>query len=554
LRHPAFRSATRYGVYFAASAALILAYSLYASMWVGYSFTRHIWLAELPALLVFLAAAYFPSSGGLTSKCLAATSPIVLVLLLYTCHDAFYYYVRRLPRFTDLENVPALFRVAGPFISALIVLPLAAAAGGIVVSALVFYWKRPWAKTLRGLCLRAGLLLVLCLFLRSGLFDGYLQKDLEYTPWSEVRNVQRNGRLTTFIYYNNRRHEHIAYLREQARSLSEDPRRWDVGLKRNVHIIILESFIDPRAIKNACFSGDPLANALKRFLPRGDFDHLISPAYGGGTAQAEFEILTGLPAMAKIDSVEFNVFEGYPTYSMCEVLGNYGYACSACVASEPGYYNSRSAYKSLQFQRVDFLNMNRSYLREDNPRDRFLFDGDLLDMNLKYVKRCMLKGRPLFNYVLGMYGHIPYTRDKKRRPDRIKVTTPAGDPCAEDVCNIANQFFYRTRALGEFLESLQRIDPDCIVLVVSDHLPPIFGHGLSYRDNRKGLHENIGFMLDRWRPVPLSKMRYYRLHYVVLSRLTGTPPPPVVDSRQALGRLYYTELARAMGLVPPGRR
>ncbi len=540
---------TTYARFLVLSAVLILAYSLMASRWVGYSFTRHVLFAELPALLVFLGVVFFPSRGGPVSRALAAAAPVFLVLLPYACHDIFYYYVRRLPRVTDLENLPALFRVAGPLMSTLILLPLACVLIAAAAAAVRHYRGMPRSRILRGLLLRMALFGLLCLFLRSGLFDGYLQKDLDYTPWSEIRNVQRNGRLTTFIYYNNRRLEHVAFLKKRARSFEKDPRRWTFGPPRNVHVIVLESFLDPRGVRGLRFSRDPLSPLLKPFLRNGDFDRVISPAYGGGTAQAEFEILTGLPAMAKVDSVEFNVFEGYPTYSLCEALGRAGYACSACVASEPGYYNSRSAYRSLQFRRVDFLNMRNSYLRESPTGDRFLFDGDLLAMNLRYVRRCILKGEHVFNYVLGMYGHIPYTRNRALRPDVIRVTMRSGAPCPGHIEDIANQFYYRTEALGRFLTALRRIDPDCLVLVLSDHLPPVFGGGLTYRSGAGDLHSNIGFLLDRWRPIPLPAVRYYRLHYLLLSRLASEssaacPAPPGLD------RLYYTELARAMGLVP----
>lgn len=87
---------------------------------------------------------------------------------------------------------------------------------------------------------------------------------------------KQHGRLSTFIY--------DAYVtREIRRNLTartqETPAAINQALfgnvqlqkPRNLYIVMLESFIDPRLIENLTFSRDPLAEGLKNICPADNF-------------------------------------------------------------------------------------------------------------------------------------------------------------------------------------------------------------------------------------------------------------------------------------------
>ncbi len=106
-----------------------------------------------------------------------------------------------------------------------------------------------------------------------------------------------------------------------------------------------------------------------------------------------------------------------------------------------------------------------------------LFDGDLFDFNIKKIKYIIKNSnQPLFNYVIGIYGHSPYKRDLAIRPDVIKTECPN-----QDIKNIANQFYYRTKALAKYIDELIEIDPKSIIYITSDHIPGIVSAKINYK-------------------------------------------------------------------------
>ena len=67
----------------------------------------------------------------------------------------------------------------------------------------------------------------------------------------------------------------------------------------------------------------------------------------GGTAQAEFELLTGIRAFSRINSIEFNVMKGHKTHSFIDKLKETGYQTMATIGTGAGFFNSIQAYQSL---------------------------------------------------------------------------------------------------------------------------------------------------------------------------------------------------------------
>lgn len=272
--------------------------------------------------------------------------------------------------------------------------------------------------------------------------------------------------------------------------------------KRDIYIVVMESFINPLLL-NVKYEGDPLFPGIRKYLIDGSrFSHVISPVYGGGTAQAEFEILTGVPAFGMIDSIEFNALEGYRIESFINELRKYGYYAYATIGTKSWYYNSQKAYRSVGFDEVSFLDRN-SYFRK-RKGDHFIFDGDLFKANIRLVREKLLKKKPFVDYILTMYGHLPYYRNTELRPDVVKAID-----APDSINRIANQFYYRTKSLEWFINSIIKFDPASIILVVADHIPPVLENGIKY--NLKNWNINIALFVIDGKPVDISGKHYYEI-------------------------------------------
>jgi len=238
--------------------------------------------------------------------------------------------------------------------------------------------------------------------------------------------------------------------------------------------------------------------------------------------------LCGVPALRKINQVEFNLFTGAPTDCLPWLLRRAGYRTIATQAFKPSFFNSERAYRSIGFEEIHFPTIyaagRETYLQHDS--EELIFDGDLFAQNLNYVERKLQQGEgPVLNYVLGIYGHSPHTLDADRHPPVIY----SADLFEEDgvLFRTLNQIYYRSQALAEYLTKLQRIDPEGIILVTSDHLPALGGRGRIYDryswrvGGKRDLHQNIYLWLAEGSEPETYPSHHYEFADLILDTLTA---------------------------------
>ncbi len=498
---------------------------------------EQLWYFEVPFLLVLSLILYFPRVEGRVVRYLM---PAIPILVLYLYFDVFYSFLSRSPRPSDVQNLVTIFDF-----SAGLSIWIVTSAVAVVLSvtfllyrAYLVYSPGSLAVSLSGRALLAG---VVAAVLFSDAFADYFMESYEYVSWSQQRSIKNNGRFASFLYYGYRERQAFLKLSRFASStdVSVESSLYPGAVKNrsNIHLIVLESFIDPRLLDGVEFSRDPLASGLKAYLfGQENFSLVRSPAYGGGTAQAEFELLTGVKALARIDSVEFNVMGRGNASGLVNRLAGEGYRTVATIATHSGFYNSLQAYRSLGFKDIVFLGESSGFeKRGDNAP---IFDGDLLNYNLQKVRRLLDESEgPVFNYVLGMYGHFPYDRNLAVRPDVIDVVHED-----ERVRKIANQFYYRTRVLAEYIDALLSMDPHSIIYVTSDHLPPLLGEGIGYRMDK---HMNISLLIRGGMTVDPGRKSHYEIPWLIWDWLSGERRERL-PGEEEMEKLYFTVLAGSL--------
>lgn len=254
---------------------------------------------------------------------------------------------------------------------------------------------------------------------------------------------------------------------------------------RNIHILVLESFLDPQRFSALEFRTPPAPPQFDAL--RTNMHITKSPVFGGGTAQVEFEILCGVPALELYSPAEFNMFTGASTPCLPNLLAAAGYRTIATQSYKPEFFNSEKAYRSMGFQETNFPSVyadkRKTYLKYDIPNS-YIFDGDLLAQNLLYVEKLIAGGKPFLNYVLGTYGHLPHITDTDRFPPKVDVV---GVKTGSQAYLAIQQFYYRAGAVADYVQRLREMDPDSLILVTSDHLPPL--------DAGPRTYETLGYSL-----------------------------------------------------------
>jgi hypothetical protein len=468
----------------------LFAYSLLIQRLGGFTVERMYfqWL-ELALVLYFYSLFYFLLKPIAWRGLLAA----IPILLIYLVHDAFFMVYGKVFRLINVSELPELVQVLPwhyTLVLALIVLlPL-----GLILWHLNYRQAR-----LLGLWLLPLLALIAGIeAMPSAFATGFREVAHDIVKYSDGKSVENNGRLAMLFFREAQRVsvvDQIAPYRDRAgydAAFAEQAGQLAPQLNHhNVHLIILESFLDPTLFRDLGFSQSPLHPDFAKLV--GDKLSLsLSPVFGGSTSQAEFEALCGVPAFEKLSSVEFNVFTGSAAHCLPDLLARVGYRSVASNAYKPNFFNTLPAYQGMGFQEhyfpVEFSAAQSSYLHFGNPgAEEYLFDDSLYAQNRAFVAAYLQtpQHKPLFNYLLTIYGHTPHVLDPTLRPEIIKLDSHYPD---DHLTRSTNQFYYRSQALARHVQELIKLDPNSLIIFMSDHVPPLRNgpntyNALHYMDN-----------------------------------------------------------------------
>ncbi len=504
------------------------------------------------AIIVYLYLFFFLIQKPSRWRVALAALPILLV---YLAQDMYFHFYGRVLRVIEAQELPELFTVLplsyGVALAAIFFLPLIAY--GFAVN-----YRRPYALMFGALPLITIVLMVEAVPKSYASIVENLGNEI--IKYSDGKSVESNGRLTMLLYREAQRAEAKAatapYLDRPAYDKEGD--NFAVRLKassnqHNVHLIVLESFLDPTLFQAAKFSRDPVHPEFRKLF--GDKLGLsISPVFGGATAQAEFEVLCGVPAFEKLSSVEFNVFTGSPVNCTPGILKRLGYRTVATNAYKPNFFNAQPAYQGIGFDEIyfprEFAGSNPTYFQTgDTSGEDYLFDGDLFGQNLAFVEQHLKEhpGQPLMNYIMTIYGHTPHLLNEDKRPKILTVSSPRED---QHLLLAANQFYYRTQAIANYVNKLRAIDPQSLIILVADHVPPLIYGPITYRElNYMGNVENSYYhnrllIVENGKPTSHQTIHHYNIPQIVFNYLSmgqycQTDACAYLDARHAYDKASY---------------
>ncbi len=429
---------------------------------------------------------------------------IFTTILFYVFVNEFYINFKRIPKIAEITEIPELLGVLSTKNLVLFIIFLLSYLSFFIH--LLNFSKRKYV-----------LLMIIAISLHYTVktnpklyINIYNTLGFEYIEWDLKKSVRLNGYLNFMIYEEAKRNLAIKSLSEKQIIISKfsDNLLSKIN-KKNIHLIVLESFYDPNMFEKLTFSKNPIHNDFLDIYEKQNISN--SPVYGGGTAQAEFELLTGAPALHKYSNVEFNLFTGNVIdNSLPERLNNLGYTTIATNSLTPNTFNSQKAYESLGFQKQYYLS-GKTYLKK-SKNDRFIFDGDLFNQNIQFLVEFFKKDstKVVFNYVLGMYGHSPNTIDTKRHSEKIDVFFNKKKLDNEKFSRSINQIYYRTLSLSNYIKKLNKLSPNSLIIIISDQLPLVSNiNKYGYYDSK--LKKVPFYIINDSKPIKINEKEYH--HY-----------------------------------------
>ena len=322
--------------------------------------------------------------------------------------------------------------------------------------------------------------------------------------------------------------------------------------RRNVHVILLESFWDPTALTAAGLSADPIDPAFRALWAETGNSKVLSPVFGGYTANAEFEVLCGFPVTE--DAVFFEGWLRRDVPCLPRHLQGIGYHSIASHPNVAAFWNRVNAYRRIGFgtywAKPDF--------ELDDMNRNFLGDASYYRQGLAKISPMLDTGEPIFNYMLTIFGHLDYPLNEAR-PAVIQTTEDS-----KLVHDYANTMYYKSRELMSFLSILRARDPNALIVLFGDHAPFLGPNHGGFTDSglladKRSSFEDRMFetlvstplvVIDGERgPLKLGKIPMYQLPGLVLDllgdrrpalmKLTGTQPDKLV--RPLPGMFFLVE-------------
>ena len=246
----------------------------------------------------------------------------------------------------------------------------------------------------------------------------------------------------------------------------------------NIIMLQLESFFDPTLINYLNFSSDPVPNFrnLKENYPSG---YLTVPSVGAGTANTEFEILSGM-------SLRFFGPGEYPyktilQESTCETI-NYdlkelGYSTHAIHNNKGTFYDRDFVFSQLGFDTftsLEYMNV-QEYTPTGWAKDFYLTDEILKSINSTIGTD--------FVYTISVQGHGDYPKDKILENPEITLTGLEDAETNNAFTYYVNQIHEMDKFLGELTTALSNLAEDTVLVLYGDHLPTL---GLADEDLKNG--------------------------------------------------------------------
>lgn len=363
-----------------------------------------------------------------------------------------------------------------------------------------FHWRRPLrnTKTIIGNCTRIVAVIVstslLCSFTLNlntvGSWSHNWAQALGDSPtlWDAAGDASLNGPTINFLRLANpktmmkpsdysqatmqeiaQRYNKIAEKTNQSRSNN---------LTDNTMIMILsESFSDPTRVPGITLSEDPMPNirALKNTTTSG---LMLSPGYGGGTANIEYQALTGWDLALFDNSMQVPYQQLVPHQKVTETfnqLWNDRYGASGSIAFHPYYKNMYLRdidYKKFGFSHFYTLDSNPPITHHDGlDNSPYASDAEAYQ---NVVDALQNSNHPQFIQLATMQNHPPYSDwySDNQFKDADTTNLPADEKTGVDTyikgVSITDQ------ATTDFLNQLDAIDQPITAIFYGDHLPGVY--------------------------------------------------------------------------------
>ncbi|WP_334136617.1 LTA synthase family protein [Muricomes intestini] len=255
----------------------------------------------------------------------------------------------------------------------------------------------------------------------------------------------------------------------------------------NIIFVQLESYFDPTEVEWLHFSEDPTPN-LRKMCQEFSSGYFKVPSVGAGTANTEFEVLTGMN-MRYFGPGEYP----YKTYvktntmeSAATALESLGYGAEAIHNNGGNFYSRAQVFNHMGFDHFtskEFMN-----ILQTTPKG-WATDDILIPNILESMDTTTQQD---FVFTVSVQGHGDYPTEKMIENPEIVVSGVEDEGKRNSWEYYVNEVHEMDKFAGNLIKEIQKRGEPTVVVFYGDHLPTM---GLEAKDMKSRYLYNTNYVI-----------------------------------------------------------
>lgn len=236
----------------------------------------------------------------------------------------------------------------------------------------------------------------------------------------------------------------------------------------NIIFVQLESFFDPTLVNYLDISEDPIPT-FRSLMEEYTSGYFKVPSVGAGTANTEFESITGM-SMHYFGPGEYP-YKSILKETTCEsapyILSGLGYSTHAIHNNEANFYGRRSIFPNLGFDTFT----SAEYMPEEDDKNELGWTKDrvLTDEIIKCLDST--EDQPDYVYTISVQGHGAYPDEPILEDPEITVSGAPTEAKNNQWEYYVNEIREMDDFVKELVEALEDYPEDVVLVLYGDHLP-----------------------------------------------------------------------------------
>lgn len=307
------------------------------------------------------------------------------------------------------------------------------------------------------------------------------------------------------------------YTKGAIEAINEDEKLTSVSTDRaempNIILIQLESFFDPYEVEFFTTSEDPIPT-FRYLMENYSSGYCKVPSVGAGTANTEFEVLTGMN-LRYFGPGEYpykTILKYQETESVATALKEFGYGAHALHNNGGNFYSRADVFNNMGFDSYtskEFMNVLQ-YTENGWAKDDILTEHILNAMDSTKQQD--------FVFAITVEGHGDYPEEKMIENPRITVQGIEDEGLTNSWEYYVNHLYETDQFIADLLAEIEKRGEPTVLVMYGDHLPTM---GLEAGDLKNRYVYNTNYVM--WDNIGLEKedrnIPTYQLMAEVFERL-----------------------------------